>query len=166
MRSAAGAGSSPGARTAAAAALAAATALARPAAPGTGPGAAAATGVGASALGSGAVLDESDLSTVDFGAIQLLQGPLHVRVEPELDHTLVLPALVGVGIGHLPCLPHVVLQVLPTAAAGEILNNKSIVCPYRRSVTFSSAPATPISTFLKGNKERVGENEDWDRSWK
>lgn len=74
------------------------------------PGAAAATGVGASALGSGAVLDEPDLSTVDFGAIQLLQGPLHVRVEPELDHTLVLPALVGVGIGHLPCLPHVVLE--------------------------------------------------------
>lgn len=74
------------------------------------PGAAAATGVGTPALGSGAVLDESDLSTVDFGAVQLLQGPLHVRVEPELDHTLVLPTLVGVSIGHLPCLPHVVLE--------------------------------------------------------
>lgn len=74
------------------------------------PGAAAATGVGASTLGSGSVLDKADLSTVDLGAVQLLQGPLHVRVQPELDHTLILPALVGVGIGHLPCLPHVVLE--------------------------------------------------------
>lgn len=76
----------------------------------TSPGAAAATGVGASALGSGAVLDEADLSAIDFGAVQLLQGAFHVRVEPELDHALVLPALVGVSIGHLPCLPHVILE--------------------------------------------------------
>lgn len=77
---------------------------------GISPGAAAATGVGASALGARAVLDEADLPSVDFGAVQLLQGPLHVRVEPELNHALVLPALVGVGISHLSCLPHVVLE--------------------------------------------------------
>lgn len=73
------------------------------------PGAAAATGVGTSTFGSRAVLDQSDLSTVNLCAIKLLQSPLHIRVEPELNHSLILPAFVGVGIGHLPCLPHVVL---------------------------------------------------------
>lgn len=77
---------------------------------GVSPGAAAATGVGAPALGSRPVLDKADLSAVDLGAVQLLQGPLHVRVEPELDHALILPALVGVSICHLTCLPHVVLE--------------------------------------------------------
>lgn len=73
------------------------------------PGAAAAAGVRAPAFGSRAVLDEPDLSAVHLGAVELLQSPLHVRVEPELDHALVPAALVGVGVRHLSCLPHVVL---------------------------------------------------------
>lgn len=131
---------------AAAAALAAASALARPAAPGARPGAAAATRIRASAaFGTGAILDESDLSAVHFCAIELLQSPLHVRVEPELYHPLVPPTFVSVSVGNLTCLPHVVLQVLPTAAAGEILNNEPIISPDRRTVSVSS-PAS-ISTF-------------------
>lgn len=37
------------------------------------------------------------------------------------------------------------LQILPAATAGKILNNESIICPYRRTISVSS-PA-PISTF-------------------
>lgn len=134
-----------------------------------------AAGVGAAPPGPGPVLDEPDLPAVDLGAVQLLQGPLHVRVLPELDHALVLAALVGVGVGHLPRLPHVVLQrdqnredppvggspppprthgylqVLPAAAAGKILNNEPIIGAYRWTVAVSSCPA-PISTF-QGNKQ-------------
>lgn len=73
------------------------------------PGAASTAGVRASAFGSGTILDEADLSTVNFSAVELLQSSLHVGVEPELDHSLISPALVGVGVSHLPCLPHVVL---------------------------------------------------------
>lgn len=131
---------------AATAALTAAMALARPAAPGAGPGTAATAGIRASAApGSGAVLNEPDLSTIHFSAIELLQSPLHVRVEPELDHPFIPPSLVGVSVSHLPRLPHVVLQVLPTAAAGKILNNEPIICSYRWTISVSS-PA-PISTF-------------------
>lgn len=145
MRSAAGARGRSGAGAAATAALTTAAALARPAAPGAGPGAAVTARIRAFALGSGAVLNETDFSTVHFCAVELLQGPLHVRVEPELDHPLIPSALVGVSVSHLSCLPHVVLQVLPAAAAGKILNNEPIICPYRWAISVSS-PA-PISTF-------------------
>lgn len=37
------------------------------------------------------------------------------------------------------------LQVLPAAAAGKILNNEPIICPYRWTISVSS-PA-PISTL-------------------
>lgn len=75
------------------------------------PGMAATARIRAPAFGSGAVLNEPDLSTVHFCAIELLQSPLHVRVEPELYHPLIPPALVGVSVSHLPCLPHVVLEM-------------------------------------------------------
>ncbi len=74
------------------------------------PGMAATARIRASAFGSRAILNEPDLSTVHFCAVELLQSPLHVRVEPELYHPLVPPAFVGVGVSHLPRLPHVVLQ--------------------------------------------------------
>ena len=70
----------------------------------------AATGVGATATGPGPVFDQPDLAAVDLGAVQLLQGPLHVGVQAELDHALVLAAPVSVGVRHLSGLPHVVLR--------------------------------------------------------
>lgn len=67
------------------------------------------TRIRATAFGSRAVLDETNLSAVHLGAVELLQRPFHVRVEPELYHPLVFPALVRVSISHLSCLSHVVL---------------------------------------------------------
>lgn len=135
----------PGAGAAATAALTATSAFAGPAAPGTRSGSAATAGVRAAALSPGSVFDETNLSAVDLGAIQLLQGPLHICVKPELDHPLILASLMGVCVRHFSSLPHVVLEVLPATATGKILNNKSIICSYRRAVSVSSP--TPISTF-------------------
>lgn len=73
------------------------------------PGTAAATRIRAAAPGTRTVLNEPDLSAVHLCAVELLQGPLHIRVEPELDHPLILPALVGVSVSHFTRLPHVVL---------------------------------------------------------
>ena len=70
-----------------------------------------AAGVGAAPpAGPRPVLDEPDLAAVHKGAVQLLQGPLHVSVEAELNHSLVPPAPVGVGVRHLACLSHVILH--------------------------------------------------------
>lgn len=74
------------------------------------PGTASAAGIGAAAFGPGAVFDETNLSAVDLGAVQLLQSPLHVGVQPELDHPFVLSPLVRVGVSHLARLSHVILQ--------------------------------------------------------
>lgn len=47
---------------------------------------------------------------IDIGAIQLVKGPLHVRMGAELNHSLVGAFLVGVCISHLSCLAHEVLE--------------------------------------------------------
>ena len=53
-----------------------------------------------------------DPATVEVVVIELVDGPLHVAPRGELHHSLVLPVLVGVGVSHVPGLPHQVLQVL------------------------------------------------------
>lgn len=67
-------------------------------------------GVGAAPAGPGPVLDESDFASVHESAIQLLQGPLHISIEAELDHAFVPPTPVSVSICHLTCLSHVILH--------------------------------------------------------
>lgn len=57
----------------------------------------------------GPILHQTDFPAVDVGAVQLVQGPLHVRVRPELDHALIGALLVGVGVGDLSGLAHKVL---------------------------------------------------------
>lgn len=57
----------------------------------------------------GTVLHQPDLPAVDVCAIQFVQGPLHVRVRPELNHSLVGAFLVGICIGDLSCLAHKIL---------------------------------------------------------
>lgn len=92
-----------------------------------------------------AILHQADLPAVYAGAVQLVHGALHVRARAELDHALIGTPLVGVGIGDLPSLTHEVLQVLPAAAAGEVLHNQPVVRSSRRSVPVS--PPAPIPTF-------------------
>ena len=53
-----------------------------------------------------------DPATIEVVVIELVDSPLHVTPGGELHHPLVLPVLVGVGVGHVPGLPHQVLQVL------------------------------------------------------
>ena len=51
-------------------------------------------------------------SAGELGAVQLVEGVLHVALGAELDDPLPAPDVVGVGEGHLASLPHEVLQVL------------------------------------------------------
>ena len=53
-----------------------------------------------------------DPAAIEVVVIELVDGPLHVAPGGKLDHALVLPVLVGVGVGDVPCLSHQVLEVL------------------------------------------------------
>ena len=96
------------------------------------------------------ILYQSDASAVDVGIIQLLNGRLHVAVRGELDNSLVHSLLVGVGVGHLAGLPHVVLQVLPADSRRQILDDHSVLGPSRRPVLIpgsaAASAAAPAST--------------------
>lgn len=140
----------------ASAALTTAAALTRAAASGArlGTAATAAAGVRTSGTpGAWSVLDEPDLPAVDLRAIQLLQRPLHVRVQPELDHTLVPATLVGVGIGNLASLPHIILEVLPAATTWQVLHDQTVVSSSWRTIAVSSP--TPIPPTFKVTRTRA-----------
>ena len=53
-----------------------------------------------------------DPATVEVVVIKLVDGSLHVASRGELHDALVLPVLVGIGVGDVPGLSHQVLQVL------------------------------------------------------
>lgn len=61
---------------------------------------------------SGLVLDQANSSAMHFGAIQLFDSVLHVRVTIEIDDTHVAFPFVGVGVCDFACLTHEVLEVL------------------------------------------------------
>lgn len=127
-------------------------------------GAAATTGSGAAARvgppSARSVLHQTNLSSVDVCSVQLVQSPLHVRVGPELDDSLVGAFLVGVCISHLSCLTHEVLQVLPAAAAGQVLHNQTVLSTDWRSILIPAraTPAAVTATFKNNSTWKKLEN--------
>lgn len=130
------------------------------------------------------VLHQTNLPPVNVRTVQLVNGPLHVRVGPKLNHTLVCAFLMGVCIRHLSCLTHEVLwthkfkqlfiliqqsatvnqtkekqwsglcpnmylEVLPTAAAGQVLHDETVLRTDWRSILIPAraAPAAVTATF-------------------
>merc|ERR550539_1460674 len=59
---------------------------------------------------------------VQLRPVQLVQRVLHVRPRSELHDSLSAADVVGVGVGDLAGLTHVVLQILPGGPAGEVLH--------------------------------------------
>lgn len=53
----------------------------------------------------------------EFGVVQLANGIGHVFFAHKFYHSS--PVSVNVGVAHIACLTHVVLQVLPAAALRE-----------------------------------------------
>ena len=56
------------------------------------------------------VFNQPDLPSIYLGAVQFVQGTLHVRVRSELDHSFICTFFVSICIGHLTSLPHEILQ--------------------------------------------------------
>lgn len=94
------------------------------------------------------IFHQADFPAVDVRAIQLVEGPLHVRVTPELNYPLIGALLVSVRIGHLSCLTHEVLQILPAAAAGQVLHYEAVLCTDWGPILISAraAPAAVSTT--------------------
>lgn len=109
------------------------------------------------------ILYQTDFPPVDVGAVQLVQSPLHIRMAAKLDHTFICAFLVGIGVGHLTGLPHEVLEVLPAASTGQVLDNKSVLGADRWSV-FVSARAAPaaVTTTTFRHKVREKSEKHWE----
>lgn len=131
----------------------------------------AAPGVGPPPLG--AVLHQADLPAVDVGAVQFVQSPLHVRVRPELDHALVGALFVGVGISHLARLTHKILEVLPAAAARQVLHYEAVLSTDRgpvlvpaRAAHAAAATAAAVSTATFNKNTTASQRTHKDRRHK
>ena len=113
-----------------------------PGAPIVSPGAAA--GVGTAAAGP--VRHQADLPAVDVSPIQLVQGPLHVRVGAKLDHALIGALLVRVGVRDLAGLSH---EVLPDTRAETEVRPPAWHLKTNFQVFFDSNPPRPLSVTLR-----------------
>ena len=94
------------------------------------------------------VLDELNLPSIEFSAVELVHGPLHVGLGSELHDALAAPDVVGVGVHDLARLAHVVLQVLPRGPGAQVLHDQLVAGPLAGRVALpphgrSAAAAAP-----------------------
>merc|ERR1719215_2367864 len=128
-------------------------------------------GTGSSSL----FLDELDLPPVEVGAIQFVNGPLHVGLASELHDALATPDVVGVGVHDLARLAHVVLQILPRGPGAQIFHDQLIASslagrvalpPHGRpaaAAASASSPGVPGVLHLDPTAEEPGAVQILDR---
>ena len=81
---------------------------------------------------------------MEFVIVVLVQSSFDVLRGVELDHPLVPPLVVGVGVGHLSHPPHQILEILPHDSAGKVVDDDAVLGPGGGSVPpHPLAPLTP-----------------------
>merc|ERR1719244_149035 len=91
-----------------------------------------------------AFLIKPDPPPTKLGPIQLVQSIFHVASRSKLSNSLATAALVAVCVGHLSCLPHEVLEILPRCGRGKIFDHNSVASPGARGPT-TAPPSVAIA---------------------
>jgi len=89
------------------------------------------------------IFRQFNFPSVEFLAVERIQGFLHSFPSTKLDHALVLLLLVGVGVVYFAGFSHEVFEILPRDASGKVFHDQSVVGPSVRCSSSSSSAVSP-----------------------
>jgi len=94
------------------------------------------------------IFRQTNPSAVEIGIVEWIERLLHSLARLELDDTFIPSLFVGVGVRHFSSLTHVVFQVLPWNAGGEIFNNETVSGSWPRGTTSRRRPTPVIKSIV------------------